>query len=153
MKKTKWLSGAMIFEICVMAAVAVMIFASGSLPLRTKRLPLLVCWITAILVGTDFFLALYRQFKMKDSSDASRNFDREAMKKTVGTAFFMVITIVLWNVLGFLTASILAVTSFSLFLGVKNKAALVISTVSLSFILYYVFGILLRVPLPRGLLL
>ncbi len=146
------------FEIFVAAIVAIFLLSSFGQSFRAVRLPIMIGSITLVLIAID----LATQFRKLKKSPPARNpvaqarsaatFDLPALKKMAVTIAFMAATILLWNVVGYILTSIAVIIGFGLFLGVKGKVALVLTAIGLSGTLYLVFGVVLGVPLPWGLL-
>jgi len=146
------LTEGVIFEIVLILALLVFVFSSADLPRATKRLPLIIAWLTLWITVFDIVLTLFRQWqgavKVKE-----KGLDKKIAFQTAVSTMIMLSTILLWKWFGFIITSIIVTIGFSLFLGVKRKLALVVSVVLITFGLYYVFGSVFKVPLPKGALL
>lgn len=145
---------AMLFEIVMLIFLGVLIFISADLPARTKRLPLLIAWVTVLLTLSDLFLSLGKQYlKGRETAVSPRmKWDKTTLIKTGGSVLFMIATPLLWKLIGFIMTSILVTIAFALFMGAKNKIGLIVASIGVTLGLYYVFGNFLNVPLPQGML-
>lgn len=149
-KKLK-LNGEIIFALLILVFLLVLILDSTDLPARTKRLPLLVAWVTLIFTIGELGLCIRKQLKNGAGSDKNF-FNKKVMKKVVVGVGFMLLMIVLWNILGFIIASIIITCLFAYYLGARNKIGVAVSAICVTLGLYYIFGSFLGVPLPKGLL-
>jgi len=144
-------TGEMYFEILILAFIITMFIASIGLPERTKRLPLLIAWITLIITMMDLIISIIKQFRHAEQIKPLR-IDKNLLIKTSGSLGFMLLTLIMWKILGYIVTSIMITILFSLFLGAKNRISLVILSVLLTFGIYIVFRIFLKVPLPGGII-
>jgi small-conductance mechanosensitive channel len=148
-KKIK-ISGDIVFAAIVLLFLFVLILNSGDLPVRSKRLPLLIAWITVALTVAELAISVLKQSKRRE--DNEKAVDSKIIKKTVVSIIVMLSIIIFWNLLGFIVASIAVAVGFAFFLGAKNKLGVVIASICVTLALYYVFHSFLGVPLPRGML-
>ena len=154
MKGRLKITEAMIFELVILVFLCVLIFASSDLPARTKRLPLLIAWVTVILTLSDILVSILKQLSYKKEAPPTKiSWDKNTIIKTGGSVLFMFATIMLWELLGFIITSIIITIVFALFMGAKDKIGLILASIGLTLGLYYVFGTFLNVPLPQGMLL
>ena len=151
MKNKFRVKGEMYFEIFILAFIIVIIIASIGLPERTKRLPLLIAWITLVFTTIDLVVSIVKQLRQTEKIKPLR-IDKKSLIKTLGSLSFMFLTLIMWKILGFIVTSIIITILFGLFLGAKNRISLVISSVLLTFSIYIAFKIFLNVPLPCGLI-
>jgi hypothetical protein len=154
MKRRLKITEAMLFEIVILIFLAILIFVSSDLPARTKRLPLLIAWVTVLLTLGDLLISIVKQhLKGRETQGSLKmTWDKATFIKTGGSVLFMIATLLLWKLVGFVITSTVVTIAFSLFMGAKNKIGLILASIGLTFGLYYIFGNFLNVPLPRGML-
>lgn len=152
------------FEIFVAAIIAILLLASIGQSFRAVRLPILIGSITLVLIGIDMVnwlrscraerqgAATKPLEKVKIAAPGKKGVDKKLLVQLAGTIGFMVATILLWEIVGYIPTAIAVIIGLGFFLGVKNKLILVITAVLLSVLLFVVFGVVLGVPLPWGLI-
>jgi len=144
---------AMMFEVVILIFLGILLASSFHLPARTKRLPLLIGTVTVLLTVGDLVRSVLSQVRQgKPAIESKKPLERPALLKTLGSVGFMLATVILWWLVGFIITSLVISITFPLFMGAKQKLALVIASIVLTVALYYVFGIFLDVPLPPGIL-
>jgi hypothetical protein len=156
------------FEIFVAVFIAILLLASIGQSFRAVRLPILIGSITLVLIGIDMVnwlrscraerqMAAMKPSKTVETAgpgveSGKKGIDKKLLVHLAGTIGFMVATILLWEILGYIPTAIAVIIGFGFFLGVKNKIILVITAILLSVLLFVVFGVVLGVPLPWGLI-
>ena len=149
------ITGAMIFELIILTFLFLLIINSADLPERSKRLPLLIGWITVGVTAADLLLGFYWQLRPRKASgekESRRKLEPKDIQKIVVSVLFMGATILLWWLVGFILTSVLVTVAYAIYLGARSRIGLIVSSILLTAGVYYVFGVLLRVPLPRGLI-
>jgi hypothetical protein len=150
-------SGAFYFDLFIALFIFTLIWASFGLTPRSARLPMLIGVTTLGLIALDALLmarSARRETEAQDRPKRRRaSLDKALMKKIVVALGFMCGTVALWELVGFVPASIIVTVGFGLFLGARNKITLALASILLTTTLYAIFGFFLGVPLPRGVLL
>lgn len=150
------ITGAMLFELVVLAFLFLLIFSSAGLPERSKRLPLLIGWVTVGITAADILLGIHRQLRPRADGGEKKERKKLAPKeigKVVGSVLFLLATILLWRLAGFVLTSLVVTITYAIYLGSRSRIGLIAASLLLSAGVYYLFGVLLGVPLPRGLLI
>ncbi len=149
-------AGAFYFDMFIAGFVILIFLNSFNLSERAARLPLLIGSVTLVFILIDCLVMAAAERKNRMTSGVSDNTAKERskipVKEIMITLTFMVMTVVLWHIAGFIISSIIVTVGMGYFLGAKNKRALIISAVLLTLGLYWVFGTFLGVPLPAGIL-
>jgi hypothetical protein len=148
-------AGSAYFDIGIALFIILIFLSSGGLTPRAFRLPFLIGSATLVLIAFDLFAAFRSAGSAaakKTGETKSRGIDKDLMKKLLVTLGFMAATVVLWEIVGFVAASIVVTIGFGKYLGAKSMKALILSSILLTIALYLVFGVFLGVPLPWGLL-
>ena len=148
-------AGSAYFDIGIALFIILIFLSSGGLTLRAVRLPFLIGSTTLVLIAFDLLAAFRsaRSAAVKGTEETKgRGIDKGLMKKLLVALGFMAATVVLWEIVGYVLASILVTIGFGKFLGAKSMKALILSSILLMVALYLVFGVFLGVPLPWGLL-
>jgi putative tricarboxylic transport membrane protein len=146
--------GAVYMNLAVLVFIAVLLAASIGVSERSVRLPVLIGSVTIAFILVDVFNIL-RTVRKKSAADKDSSrpvLDVKTARKIATALGFMVATVALWQLAGFIISSIIVSTGFGLYLGARNRLALVIASVALTLVLYWVFSVFLGVPLPWGLL-
>lgn len=108
-----------------------------------------------ILVGVMVVLSLallVRGWRNAPSPIFKQSVKRSNVLRVVGLMALLVVFIVLLQYVGFAISSFLFVLSLQLVLGERRPVRLFALAISVTLVMYVVFVLLLRVPLPRGLL-
>ncbi len=142
-----------IFCCIVMLFLAVLLVMSRGLPPNSARLPILIGGITLTLAAVQLVINIKEKASMGKNSAEDRPFVAKEMIIKVGvTGLFMVLTLVLWYLLGFLPAALISSMLLALYLGERRWLVIVLSCGISVVVLYFLFSELLSVPLPKGVL-
>lgn len=148
--------GALCFDLFIALFIGIILISSFGHTFRAVELPIIIGFATLILIGIDIAGSFRSSSKIKpeavEEKTQENKLDKALMVKIIVSIAFMLATILLWQVIGYILTSIIIIIGFGLFLGVKNKFALIATAVGLSISLYLVFGSVLGIPLPWGLL-
>ncbi len=147
-----------IFCCVIMLFLAVLIVMSRGLPANSARLPLLVGWVTLaftliqLVINIRERIAIEKNKDGSDGSDAEKKpfITRELLIRVGVTCLFMVLTLVLWYLLGFLPAALISSMLLAFYLGERRWYVIVLSCGISVVALYFLFSELLSVPLPKG---
>lgn len=144
------------FNIFMAGFIIAIFLSSFNLRTRATRLPILIGSITLLFIVIDCIIMAVaerrEEIRFIPEAKIKAQKIKVPIKKILISLCFMVMTVIVWQLLGFIVTSILITVVFGIFLGSKNKRNLIISATILTLILYWVFGVFLGVPLPRGLL-
>ena len=143
----KYVNGEVIFSLSILIFLVILIVTAVDLPLRTKRLPLLIAFITLALTLLEIGLSV-RKAHQRD--EPKKTINMVELKQVGICVVFMAATVLLWRLIGYIATSIFVTIVFSFYLGAKSRIKVVATAIMLSFALHYVFYSFLRVPLPRG---
>lgn len=141
-----------------MLFLAVLIVMSRGLPANSVRLPLLIGWVTLafavvqLVINIRERIALNKNENGPDESNAGKKpfMTKELLIRVGVTCLFMVLTLVLWYLLGFLLAALISSMLLAFYLGERRWYVIVLSCGISVVALYFLFSELLSVPLPKG---
>ena len=141
-----------VFCCIIISFLAILIVMSRNMPADSVRLPLLIGWIT--LAFTVVQLVIDIKKKAPDGSEGEQKafITRENLIRLGITCLFMVLTLVLWYLLGFLPAALISSMLLAFYLGERRWYVIVLSCGISVLALYFLFSELLSVPLPKGIL-
>ena len=138
-----------------LAFLFLLIFNSAGLAERSRRLPLLIGWITVGVVAADMAHGIYRQVRpveVEGRKKARQKMSTKDIVTVVISVGFLLATVLLWWLIGFLLTSLLLTIAYAYYLGSRSRVGLIVAAVLLTAGCYDLFVKLLSVPLPRGLL-
>ena len=147
-------TGDFYFDLFIAGFIIAIFLASFNLSKRAVRLPFLIGTLTLLFIVIDCIImaTAERNKKIESGKPEDKKSSQKTkvpLKKILITLCFMIATVVLWQLAGFIISSILVTVGFGIFLGAKNK---IILTTILTLGLYWIFSVFLGVPLPTGLL-
>jgi magnesium-transporting ATPase (P-type) len=143
----------------------VLIIDSAGLRAGAVRLPLLVAWVTVAMIVIQIALEIkkYRAIPVvepekkevkaepEDPEDPEIKVSaREHFLKIVCSIGFMMSTLVLWYLFGFLPALLISSISFAFYLGERRPVPVILTCVCVTAAMYGLFAVLLKVPIPQG---
>ena len=109
-----------------------------------------------IMLVLSILLVVKTYFQANANDTSSSNDEKEEVKLLKNPIIFIIASIVgiyilLLNIVGFIIATIIFVYPASILLGMKRKIYAIFLTIISTIIFVSVFGLLLNIPLPRGL--
>jgi len=149
---------AIFLEIFIIVFIIAIFFSSFGHTPRAVRLPLIICGITFLLVCIDLIPTVREKGKKqtieqeKAQQKKVKEIDLKLTMKLIGTTALILLSLALWQITGYLFGSIISIIALGLFLGIKKRAVLIIVSIATSFSLYFIFGVILRIPLSWGFL-
>ncbi|NPV53604.1 MAG: tripartite tricarboxylate transporter TctB family protein [Firmicutes bacterium] len=136
-----------LFPLVLLAFCLLLFFMGFRYQPRTRELPQIIAAITAAMLVAH--LALIRM----DRRDAKTVPMPRANKAALIYSLLAVpVFILILHFLGFIIASLVLVAALTYILGMRRTPVLVAVPIGATLFLYAVFGMLLGVPLPRGLI-
>lgn len=141
------------FSCIPLAFVLTILLSSMSLHSETRRLPVLIAWFTlAFILWSDaIVLRDYVQAKKKPSAADEKKSKPIPVKKILISLGIMMLSLILWRLIGFIPGSILATIVYIYYLEEKRPLVLIVTPVVVTLALYFIFSKFLMVPLPPGL--
>ncbi len=104
--------------------------------------------VVAILIAFFAVLQLGRSIYEGDSKDHEISFDTTKTVVIITTLITVYVLSLPW--LGFITGTIIFLSVSMIFSGARSITRVAIASVGLPLLLYYVFTVLLRIPLPES---
>ncbi len=121
------------------------IVSSNAMSTSEGTFPSMVGWLT-VLVSV---VQLYNDIRRKDCKNVFANSN---MLKVVEAAAILFAYVLLLEKIGYIVDTILLAAVTMWFLNYKNVKAILISSIGFTLIVYGIFKILLKVPLPTSIL-
>lgn len=134
----------LILDFTLMGICAVFFFMTSQLPERAATYPTFVISLLLILTLLDLIITLLN----KDNNEES-TFTGIELKQLLTVTILSGIYIFLINILGYVTSTFLYIGTLLMMLKIKKVNSILIS-VGFSLIIYVLFKMVLKVPLPRG---
>ena len=151
-KMEKSLSGQLVLFSIILLVSLTFIVSSFSMSPLSRRFPLLIAVLTAVMVVIRL-LSLGREFIKQ------RNFKDAAIKakpfpwRELGTVLLLVVLLIAgFYILGFVIGSIIWTFFMSWYWGKQPPRSALVTTIVVAFLVYGLFGVLMRFPLYGGLL-
>jgi hypothetical protein len=121
--------------------------------LGAEQWPQLLLVLLIIAVGYNLF-SYFRKNKKEDIVASLADFCPSVVRLVKSKLFIGIVLLValglLYEPLGFLATCLLFMLGYGVLLGARKPLPLILSSVTIMFILYIIFAVLLSVMLPRG---
>ena len=133
----------MIISIVLLAFLTSLAVQIPQIPAVSKGYPLIVSYLMT------FYLLISSVVKLK-SEDKQKTQVIEQAKIIVPYCLMIVVYLFLMNKIGYIASTVVFMLASLIYLKLKNKVLMVILTVALTVVVYFVFTNFLTVILPRG---
>ncbi len=121
-------------------------FSTGSIPAESAVFPKAI-FIFTIILAVLLFVSTFFGFSLQENKEEKPNYKRVALLLISSVIYYLLI-----NPLGYLIATPIFLVVVSYLLELRKVKTLILYPIGFSIFLYICFVVLLRVPLPMGIL-
>ncbi len=136
----------MIISIVLLAFLTSLAVQVPAIPAVSKGYPLVLLIVSYIMT---IYLLVTSMLKMK-TQDKQETQVAEQVKIIIPYCLMIVVYLLLMNKIGYIASTVVFMIASLLYLKLKNKVVMVVLSIVMTVVLYFVFTNFLTVILPRG---